>query len=162
MKKRRVLGILAIALLAGLRSGCGDRSLPVGEYTFGDVVYVGLVSSATRDYMIETKSGTEYGIQEDSLRISGRDNETTYSNITYKRQKLTNRLIQKNYATDEVPPLADFFDPYTRRYRFSLFDENEEQINYYIFLMDDEVFISRFAKDDICIFSIDKIVPAED
>lgn len=162
VKKLRIPGILATALLVSLLSGCAKSSLPVGEYTFGDVAYMGLISSATREYMVETKSGTEYSIQDDSLRVSGRGDETAYSNITYKRERLTDKLIAKHYESDEFQPLAGFFAPYTRRYRFSLYDEYGEQIHTYIFLLDGEVFISRFAREDILVFSIDRIVKQED
>lgn len=157
MKKKIITGILVMALPASLLSGCGKQDLPVGEYAFEDVVYVGGISSASLDYMVETKSGTEYSIQDDSLRISGHG-DVTYSHITYEREELTDRFIEKNYGAVNFYPLDDFFDPYTHRYRFGLFDENGEQIHYYIFLMDDDVFISQFARADMLIVSIDKIV----
>lgn len=161
MKKQRIPGILLMALLAGLLYGCDKSDIPVGEYTFEDVVYVGGISSAGIDYMAEAKAGTEYSIQDDSLDIFG-CGDKTYSNITYKREELTDARLEEYYYTEEFKFAADFFGQYEQRYRVGLFGEHGEQIHIYIFLLDDDVFISQFARDDLLIFSIDKIVKNED
>ena len=156
MKKRSMALIVVMTILTSLLSGCNSHSIPVGNYMFEDVAYVGLISSATRDYLVETKSGTEYIIGEDYLTIKSKDNETTFSNISFEKQEMTDDLIEENYSI-EKEPITDLFSQYKNRYRYSLFDESGEQIYYYIFLLDKDIFICQFAKNDMIIFSIDKI-----
>ena len=126
-KAYSIISLAAMVLLTSLLCGCGNTDLPLGSYKFDDVVYAGGISSATYDALVETKAGTEYTIQKDSLSIKENDYETTFSDITYKQEELTADYIEKNYS-----PIAFFFEQYTHKYQFSIFDENEDRINYTI------------------------------
>lgn len=159
MKKKLVLISFALLLVSGLiLLVCSQRTeLPTAEYTIEDVVYVGGISSATKDSIREMKAGTKVIIKDDYLSIIFPDSSTMqWTDIKFIKDKLTDEFIRSKYH-EEDKQLMTFFNEYSERYRYSLFDKDENQINYYLFQMDDELFISQFAKDDSLIFSIDKI-----
>jgi hypothetical protein len=135
-----------------------DSILITGEYVFDDLVYVGSISSSTYDYTKEKKEGAEYIIEKDALTITSEDGGAELSNIYYEKEKLTDELIDESYFVEDTN-LMEFFGSYEERYRYSIYDEAGEKLGYYIFLLDDDIFICHFAKADSLIFSIDKIIP---
>ena len=90
--------------------------------------------------MKETKAGTQYVIDKDSLTITNGGEKTELSNITYEKEELTDKLIEENYMA-EGTALMEFFDSNEKRYRHAIFDENGDKLGYYIFSMDGDVFI---------------------
>ena len=157
MKKSLVIFFLLLFVSGMIFGGFSQKpELPNAEYTVVDVFYVGWLSSATQDYLREVKADTEVIITEDSLTIIHPDNTEQWTDIKFTKDTLTAEFIRSNYH-EEDEQLMKFFNEYSERYRYSLFDKSANQINYYLFKMDDELFISQFAKDDSLIFSIDKI-----
>lgn len=139
-----------------LASCSQTTSLPIGDYVFEDVVYVGGLSSATMDALREAKSGTSYELTSHSLRIVNTIDTIEFENISVFREELTDDYISAHYSElDEQ--LMDFFDGYSDRLQFNLFDKDGKQIPYCLYQMDGDLFISKFAKDEKLIFSIDKL-----
>ena len=171
MKKYNLIGISLLVSLACFISGCSKAEIPIiGEYEFEDVVYVG-ISSLTYDALLEKKSGIRYIIESDSLKIiynkrqiieNGRlkiideDSERLFSNISYAKEKMDENFIEANY-NGRYTRFIELFSKYEDRYRYSLYDEQGEKISYCIYLLDDEVFISGFAKVENLKLSIDKL-----
>lgn len=153
--KMIVIGMITL-LVVMLISGCGLSNLPVGEYKFSGVVYVGGISSATADELVRRKATTEYRIGETFLRIADGSGSQNFTNITYKREKLTDSAIKKSYNVEDTTLMA-FFNQFKQRYRYRMLDSSGAPISYYIFQMDDQLFISQYAKLDSLIFSIDQL-----
>jgi beta-lactamase regulating signal transducer with metallopeptidase domain len=130
--------------------------VPIGDYQFKDVVYVGGISSATRDALVQRKAETVYQIGEDFLKISNGNEIVSFSNITYLKEIMTDAFIEKSYNTEDAN-LINLFKQYQQRYRYSLIDQDGLQINYYVFQFDGNLFVSQFAKTDMLIFSIDQL-----
>lgn len=153
MKSLVIVAMLALLFTAACSSA---HSLPAGEYVFEDVVYVGGLSSATSDYLRKTRNGTEFIIGKDSLQIIGEDNDLSFTNLTVTKEELTDEFIQTNYG-DGDERLLTFLDEYESRFRYSMVDSYGKKLNFYLYEMDGELFISQFAKSDKLIFSIDKL-----
>jgi hypothetical protein len=153
-KCRVIFTVLALLLTSACSS---SQSLPVGEYIFEDVVYVGGLSSETPEYIRQTSDGTEFIIGKDSLQIIGEDSDLSFTNLTVTKEALTDEFIQTNYG-DGDEPLLQFFAKYQSRFRYSMHDSTGKKIKFYLYEMDSELFISQFSKNDGLIFSIDKII----
>lgn len=138
-------------------ASCGQTtSLPIGDYVFEDVVYVGGLSSATMDALRETKSGTGYVLTGNSLRIVSNIDTIEFENISVFREELTDEYISAHY-NEQDEQLMDFFDGYSDRWQFNLFDKDGQQIHYCLYQMDGDLFLSKFVNDETLILSIDKM-----
>lgn len=156
--KKRCFSILPFILIICTLWGCSkSKASIVGEYEFDEIVYFGLLSSSTYDALVVKKSGTRYSIKEDSLSIINDVNEIMFLNIHFTKETMDDKFIKANYV-DVDPRVLEFFGKYNNKIRYSVFDDKDMKIAYYIFLFDNEVFISRFARNDTLIFTIDKIV----
>lgn len=162
MKKVNLILLSVLLLATGfILVACGSESdLLMGEYKIEDVVYVGEISSATKDALIEAKAKVKVIIKNDSLEIIYPENAEQWTDIKVVKDELSDEFISSKYA-EENTQLISFFNKYSERYRYSLFDNTGEQINYYLFLMDNQLFISQFARSDSIIFSIDKLAFSE-
>ncbi|MDD4323486.1 MAG: hypothetical protein PHR78_01355 [Eubacteriales bacterium] len=158
MRKVIVATLFVFLLLIGAALvACSPKNeLATGDYTIVDVVYVGGISSMTRDALIESKVTTEVIIKDDSLSIISADNTEEWTDIIYVKDELNDEFILSKYHKEDEQ-LMEFFEKYSERYRYSIYNGNRTQLNYYIYQMDDDMFISQFAGDDTLIFSIDKI-----
>jgi hypothetical protein len=157
MKKTFVITLALFLFVTGaLLAGCSRKDkLPAGEYTIEDVVYVGVLSSSTLDALKEAKAQTKVIIKEDSLEIISPEYTEEWIDLTVVKDELSDELISSNYPEYDKQ-LATFFSSYSERFRYSLFDKDGQRISYNLFQLDDELFISQFARNDALIFSIDK------
>lgn len=151
--KKKFLSPVIILLLATL-SGCSPAAAIVGTYDFEDVVIS--LTSATRDYLAQQKAGTEYIIEDSAFTIVQGEYEEKYSNISYKKEVLDDKIIEDNYDF-----LIDIFDKSKDRYRYSLYDEQGEKIRYYIFQLDGDIYICKYDRSDILVHWIDKVTKKE-
>lgn len=141
-----------VILFIVLLSGCANPiELIVGTYEYEDVIIADL-SPEGRDYLREHKTGTEYIVEPSAFAVLQGDSEDRRTNISYKREALDEKTIEDSYS-----PLKEMFDNYKDRYRYSLYDEQGEKIRYYIFQLDEDVYICKYDRADMLIFWFDKV-----
>lgn len=135
-----------------LLSACADPIYSiVGTYEYEDVIIADL-SPEGRDYLREHKAGTEYIIEPSAFAVVQADNEDKYTNISYKKEVLDDKIIEDRYDC-----LKEMFDKYKERYRYSLYDEQGEKIRYHIFQLDEDVYICRYDRSDMLFHWFDKV-----
>lgn len=134
-----VLIILITTILLSFNKGDIDI---IGEYEFREVAMVGLLSSMMGDALEKQYIGTRYIIDRDSFSILGENICFQRENVTYKIEVVDDRYI-KNYWTIEAP-LVKIIKQYKKRYRFIVYDENDEVIPYYVFLLDGKLLIGNY------------------
>lgn len=158
MKKYSLIAVFILIAVSSLLSGCSNTKFEIyGEYEFENIIYVGGISSSTIDALEKSSKEKKYFIENDSFRISEGDRDILFSNVKYEEEILDKKLIGETYSEiDEM--LMDFFNKYEMRFKYNIYNEQGKKINYCIYLMDDEIFISKFAKKENIIFSIDKVI----
>lgn len=146
-----ILIIVSIVVL----SSCDKPVAAIsGEYELSDVVFAG-ISSSTREDLAKQRAGAKYIIEASAFTIIEGDSKEEYTNISYKRETLDDDLVEKCYATETT--LKEMFANYKERYRYSLYDEQGEKIHYYIFQLDEDIYVCSYDRSDILFFWIDKL-----
>lgn len=145
-----ILGCTLVLISAITLSGCDTAAAITGTYEFEDVIIS--LTSATRDYLAEQKAGTEYIIESSAFTITQGEYEDKYENISYKKEVLDDKIIEESYDY-----LSELFGKYKERYRYSLYDEQGEKIRYYIFQLDEDIYICKYDRADILVHWVDKI-----
>lgn len=149
--------ILCVFLISILSTGCHNSSEQLyGEYAIEDIVYVGGVSSLTIDALKEKVVEKNYVLGKDYFKVTDNNEETTYSSVSYEEVQLTEAFIESEYdAFDNL--LMNFFYSFDTRKRYNMYTDEKEKVTYCVYLMDDELYISKFAKSESIIFAIEKL-----
>jgi hypothetical protein len=115
-----------------------------GEYEFGEVATVSLLSSMMGDALEKQYIGTRYIIDRDSFSILGENICFQRENVTYKIEVVDNRYIKDYFNGSCEIELAKIIKQHKKRYRFIIYDENDEVIPYYVFLLDGKLLIGNY------------------
>lgn len=138
---KRITFLLLMITATGILFACSNKSQNgiYGKYEFDKLIYNSLLSSSTPEYVESHMKGTEYIINEGSFEIISPDSDYKIDKPTYEKEKLTDDFIQSMNNIDKVS-ISD----YKEKYRYSIYAA-DEKINYYLYSLDDELWIGGYA-----------------
>lgn len=136
-----------------------------GEYEFDKLIYLSSASSSTFETRDDLSLGIKYIIEdnkftiihpEDSTFLCERSKSLNWSNLSYIKEEVTNTLIEGYVNANYLE--RSFFSKYSEGYIYTIKSENNLNIRYLIFLMDDDLFICEGNKEHMMyLYKIKKI-----
>lgn len=130
-------------LLASSFCGCNSTNSKTiyGKYTFNKVIYISPLSSTSIDYINKQMSGTEFIIEKDKFEIVSSENPYKIMQPNYIKEKMDDNLakIFNNSVLNTVS-----ISSYKDKYQYSIFTKNNEKIKYYIYSMNEELWLSSY------------------
>ncbi|WBW95197.1 hypothetical protein [Oceanirhabdus sp. W0125-5] len=146
MKKIILLSLLFFFVSSLI--GCSkDNDLAIsGKYEFDSIVYLSPLSSSSKDYLNKKMKGTVYTINKDSFKAVSSENHYEISKLTYKRNKMDDELVQAfNDSVWDSSWGNISISEYKERYKYSIYNEQNEKINFYLYSMDEELWIASYT-----------------
>lgn len=162
MIRKRLIIALILLLLIIVSFLCFSRNDIdiIGEYEFREVAMAGLLSSSMQDYYQVIRVGTKYIITKDSFEIVGEGIDYHRTNVTYKIEVVSDRYIKEYFKIET--PLVKILKENDKRYRFVMYDDNDEIIPYYVFLLDDKLLIGDYdTRSKFTLSSVDWVEKME-
>jgi hypothetical protein len=136
--------IAVVIFLASFFYGCnsGNNKMVFGKYVFDEIIYASSLSSSSIDYIKEQMEGTEFAIEKDSFEIVSSNTSYKISKPNYTRKKMDDDLVQSfNNAVFDAVPISE----YKEKYLYIIHTKEDEKANYYLYSMDDEIWIASYA-----------------
>jgi len=146
MKKIILLALMLV--LGNSLLGCSkDSDIAIsGKYEFDEVMYLSPLSSSSKDYINKKNQGTVYTINKDSFEIVSSENDYEISNLIYKRKKMDDDLVQSFNDSVWVSGWGTVsISEYKEKYQYSIYNEENEKINLYLYSMDGELWIASYT-----------------
>lgn len=144
LKRLIIALILLVLLVAYFLLFSKDNQDITGEYEFEKIATVSILSSTLGDTLEKQQVGDRYIIGNDSFYILGENICFQRENVTYKQEILDDEYIKDYWEDSPVIGLVKIIKQHEKRYRFVVYDENDELIPYYIFLLDDKLMIGPY------------------
>lgn len=143
MKRSKTLFVI-ISLLAFLINGCVNKgTLDIaGEYKFDGIIYLSMLSSATKDFREGKSKGDTYHISSDGIIIESVNNPYEYSNVVFQKEKLEIDYIK---VFGNIDPLS--IEDYQEKYQYNIYDNENKLLNIRFYLLDGELWFSHFVNN---------------
>ena len=133
-----VLIILSLTVFTGCKNS--DQSKIWGDYVFDKTIYLSALSSYNPEYSENQMDSMKYTIKDDVFEISSSDSDYKVSQPVYRKEKIDGNFIQV-LGENKTISISD----YTDKFRYSIYDADNKKINYYLYLMDGELWISSYS-----------------
>jgi hypothetical protein len=114
----------------------------LGEYEFDNIIYLSPLSSSTIDYMEESMKGTEYIISKDTFEITSSVNSYIILEPIYEKKEMKEEMIRA-FSNAELETIA--LDAYKEKYQYSIYDKDNNKINFYLYAMDGELWLASYV-----------------
>ncbi len=147
-------------LLSLILFGCNgsDNNSIFGKYVFDEPIYISSLNSLSKDAVIENNREASYTAKKESFEVNLTDSKFMVSNPKYEKIEMDeNQVKDFNIAVFNAVDISG----YKKRCQYVIYDENDQKIQYYVYAMDDEIWLASYfhtsATDKDIIFSIFKL-----
>lgn len=146
---KKIILITSIFFLMLFLGGCSsdENKRIYGKYKYDKLLYVWVASSNTPKFLNEKNAATKYIIKKDEFKIitSKKEIEIEIKNPIYKKEEMKDDLV-KMYE-DSMFDLVSI-SQYKEKYRYTIYNKHEMPI-YYLYSLDDELWIAYISGNDI-------------
>lgn len=141
---KKIILLALMFLFTNYFLGCSsDNNITIsGKYGFDKIIYLSSLSSSTKDYMEKGMEGTAYKISKESFEIVNSESHYKISKPTYKREKMDDDLVQA--FNDSVFGTVSISE-YKEKYQYSIYNNQNDKTNFYLYSMNDELWIASYV-----------------
>lgn len=135
---RRICLLTAGLILLVFLSGCkgGDDKNIFGVYTFDEVSYLSLLSSATKESVNRQMEGSKYTINEDLFKIESTEYTVEYTSPKYVKEKIPN---ESSVFSDVHTFIGNDVD-----YQYTIYDQDGNKTMLRLYVSSDCLWISKY------------------
>lgn len=144
---RKKIYILLLIFSINSLIGCGSKNKEIyGTYTFDSPIYISSLSSTSIENIKEQNKQTKYRITQDVFEIISTDNKYKISNPKYDKKEMDESLIKEfNTAVFNAVSISE----YKEKYKYTIYNEKNQKIKYYLYLMDSEIWIASYINNNV-------------
>ncbi|HWT26675.1 MAG TPA: hypothetical protein VN131_01935 [Mobilitalea sp.] len=145
MKLKGVI-IIVLIVMVGFLTGCDKDNIKsiAGEYIYDGIVYMSALSSSSYGYLNARMQGTVYIINEKQFKNDAVD----ITQPIYKKVKIGDSLVNKLKDSTFGYLSLGSLSVYKDKYQYLIYD-NDEKLMYYIYSMDDEVWVASYIDNTV-------------
>lgn len=155
------IGIFLLTFLFGCGSNKNvkfNNYYIFGNYVFDSPIYISSLSSVSKEKIINDNKNMKCTITNKLFEIYSSDNKFTINNPKYKKIIIdTNAEKAFNIAVYNAISITN----YKRRYQYIIYDQNNQKVKYYLYQLDDEIWLASYlntpASNTDIIFNIFRI-----
>lgn len=121
----------------------GTSEWAAGTYEFDRLIYLSPLSSSTFDYAEGQMKGTKFTIGDELFEINRPgDEDFSLTKPGYGKEMMTEEMVRAfEKSTFNTVSISE----YKEKYRYTIYSEDGRKTNYYLFVMDGQLWLSSYA-----------------
>ena len=138
LKTKRIIILISLFLISCIITIYLKKNNFYGVYKVKNIVFSSSLISVSKDYYEEQIKNTKYIFKKDLFKIESVKGTFEIEKPLYKRSKVDQKIITQ---LNDIPNSTS---KYKDKYIYSLYDSNNNRLNYKFILLDNEILLISY------------------